>query len=207
MARRLFHTASAARSAAPPYTISITNQSGTKKSYALFGEAPTIVPAASERKVATGIIASVRGVSPGSGQASFILSKQLYVTCGTYDVEFESSDGNKKAVGTGTEVVDQRLIRALGSDGGQLGDLWEVDSKEGSPSFAAPEPQTGGAKGCFAVKTRGDFTTQEAKLGLLPLRFQTLDRFTAHCTSLLPQPPSSQPSISSVLSPQHLAHG
>ena len=153
-----------------PYTISINNKSGSKQSYALFAEAPTLKPNSPERKVTTGIVTSVHGVSSGKGQASFIISKQLYATCGTYDVEFDPTAGandHKSPVGTGTEVIDQREV-VLGfreSNGRETpGSLWEVDASGGSPAFATNNPEPGGELDCFAIKTRGDFTDQEAKL-------------------------------------------
>ena len=154
-----------------PFTISISNKSGSKQSYAIFAEAPTIKPSSSERRVTTGIITSVHGVSNGKGQASFILSKQLYATCGTYDVEFDSTmgDENKSPIGTGTEVVDQREVELsyVQSNGTLVhGSLWEVDASGGSPSFATSNPEPGAEKECFAIKTRGDFTDQEAKLSM-----------------------------------------
>jgi hypothetical protein len=157
-----------------PYTISVNNKSGSKQSYAIFTEAPIIKPSSPERKVTTGIITSVHGVSTGKGQASFILSKQLYATCGTYDVEFDSttSDDNKSPIGTGTEVIDQRPV-SLGfkeSNGkASSGSMWEVDTTGGAPSFATNNPEPGSDFECFAIKTRGDFTDQEAKLSMLPL--------------------------------------
>ncbi|KAI4155697.1 MAG: hypothetical protein LQ340_000830 [Diploschistes diacapsis] len=98
-------------------------------------------------------------MSGPQGQASFVLSKQLYTTCGTYDVEFDIQDngGGKRLVGTGTEVVDQKHV-ALGaksSDGkGIAGSLWEVDTSGGSPSFVGDPADPAAELDSFALKTR-----------------------------------------------------
>ncbi|KAI3532273.1 hypothetical protein CSPX01_13585 [Colletotrichum filicis] len=76
-----------ATAAMAPYTISIRNQSGAESSYAVFSEVPRIKSGVSDMKITTRIMLSVQGVASGSGQASFVMSKQLYATCGTYDVD------------------------------------------------------------------------------------------------------------------------
>ncbi|RFN46282.1 hypothetical protein FIE12Z_9479 [Fusarium flagelliforme] len=96
-----------------PYIISINNQSSSKQSYAIFAATPTIKRNGNSAvSVATRIITSVRGVASPQGQASFMLSKKLFATCGVYDVEADTSPQNqhRKRIGTGIEVVDQRPV-------------------------------------------------------------------------------------------------
>jgi len=152
-----------------PYSISISNESGEKQNYAIFSEAPAIKSSSSmDVKVTTGIIASVRGVSSGHGMGCFTLSKQLYATCGTFDADFggPGGDDSKSPVGTGTEVIDQRpvVLGSLNSHGTLIpGSLLQVETNSGSPSFISKDPELGGELDCFAIRTKGDFTTQEAR--------------------------------------------
>jgi hypothetical protein len=156
-----------------PYSISISNKSGEKQSYAIFAEAPVIKTtsgsaASASIKFATRIITSVRGVSHGHGMASFILSRRLYASCGTYDVDSdEDGDDDKSPVGTGTEVIDQRPVTLgkLNAKGKLVpGTLLEVDSSGGSPSFVQGDPEAAADVDCFAIRARADFTAQEARL-------------------------------------------
>ena len=100
--------------------------------------------------------------------ASFILSKRTYATCGTYDVDSDPVDEGEDSstVGTGTEVIDKRpvLLGFFDSRGRTVnGTMLEVDSSGGSPSFVTSELEPTGDLGCFALRSRADFTPQEAK--------------------------------------------
>lgn len=155
-----------------PYTISIRNQSGSRNSYAVFSEVPNIKSGVPDIKITTRIIMSVHGVAHGSGQASFILSKQLYANCGTYDVDSDKTneDTSVGAVGTGTEVVDLRPVtlgRIDTTQGGKFvpGTSLEIDGLGGSPSFTPTLPDLqDGEVDRFVIRTKGHFTFQEAKL-------------------------------------------
>lgn len=146
-----------------PFTITIQNTSGSKQSYAVFAEPPTVNHSV---KVRTHIIAIARNVPSGSGRANFILSKDIYATCGTSDV---GSDGND----TGTEIIDLRAVQlavlgdraAPGKPGS--GTRLEVDCSDDTPCFSgspyAASAETGHVDdGSFAIRTKDDFTAQKA---------------------------------------------
>ncbi|KAK2605657.1 hypothetical protein N8I77_008481 [Diaporthe amygdali] len=171
-----------------PFTISVANKSGVMQSYAIFSDAPTIrssggSPGTSTRSTIR-IITSVKGVSSGQGMGCFTLSKKLYATCGTYDVDSDPSEGDEERspVGTGTEVIDQRPV-ALGKTdvkGKNIGGtLLEVDSSGGSPAFVnGGDQEAAGEVDCFAIRTRSEFTSQEAKLNKFVLGFSSSLRHT-----------------------------
>ncbi|KAG6367304.1 hypothetical protein INS49_001491 [Diaporthe citri] len=152
----------------PPFTTSVANKSGTVQSYAVFSEAPTIRSSGSSpgiSKISTiRIITSVKGVSSGQGIGYFTLSKKLYAICGTYDV-----DGHEERLpaGTGAEVIDYKLVTSgkIDATGKAIGGtLLEVDSSEGSPAFVKGYEQEPVAEAdCFVIRTRSEFTSQEAK--------------------------------------------
>ncbi|CAJ0548669.1 Ff.00g022820.m01.CDS01 [Fusarium sp. VM40] len=183
-----------------PYTISIRNQSGAQSSYAVFSEIPHIKSGIADVKVTTRIMLSVRGVASGSGQASFVLSKQLYATCGTYDVDWDSTnaDNNVGTVGTGTEVVDIRPVvlgRIDTASGGKLvpGTSLEIDGSGGSPSFTPMLPDVqDGEVGSFAIRTKSHFTFQQAKLNKYVVGFSSSARQTVGpYATFVPAPNSS----------------
>ncbi|KAM0228816.1 hypothetical protein ACHAPO_010453 [Fusarium lateritium] len=189
-----------AAAALSPYTISIRNLSGSQTSYAVFSEIPNIKSGVADVKVTTRIMLSVHGVAPGSGQASFVLSKQLYATCGTYDVDWDSinADSNVGTVGTGTEVVDVRPITLGRIDtaiGGKLvpGTSLEIDGRGGSPSFTPTLPEVqDGEVDKFAIRTRGHFTYQQAKLNKYIVGFSSSPRQTVGpYATFVPAPNSS----------------
>ncbi|KAK0634148.1 hypothetical protein B0T14DRAFT_508470 [Immersiella caudata] len=160
-----------------PYTISIDNRSGIKQSYGLFAAPPTIKHnGASEVQVATRIISSAHAVPSPQGQATFMMSKKVYARCGVYDVEVDTApaDKNRKRVGTGIEVVDQRLV-TLGftDDRGRLvpGTTLVIDSSDGTPAFSQRDTDPAGVEGCFCVRTGQDFTFREAKLNQFVVGF------------------------------------
>ncbi|KAF4453770.1 hypothetical protein F53441_3596 [Fusarium austroafricanum] len=148
-----------------PYTITINNKSQSSSSYGIYAEPPGVTPAVT---TTTRIISRVIGVASGQGQATFILSKQLIATCGIYDISSDVSDPpdpKKKPVGTGTEVVDQRYVD-LGSkelDGTPVpGSFLEIDCSSGTPSFSRASTHSSAGVGAFVVKTKPDFTLQQA---------------------------------------------
>jgi hypothetical protein len=107
-------------------------------------------------------------VASGQGQATFVLSKQLIATCGIYDISSDVSDPpdpKKKPVGTGTEVVDQRYVD-LGSkelNGTPIpGSFLEIDCSSGTPCFSRASTDSSAGVGAFVVKTKPDFTLQQA---------------------------------------------
>ncbi|KAF9775584.1 hypothetical protein IL306_006292 [Fusarium sp. DS 682] len=158
------------------YAISIDNKSGSKRSYGVFAENPTIDRAGSDKppKITARIITSVQQVASDQGQATFILSKTLYATCGIYDIESEpaQTQTGAKHIGTGTEVIDQREVTLGRKEGGKIvpGTLLEIECADGIPAFAKTPPGPGapGGEGCFAIQTKGGFTNQEAKLSRSP---------------------------------------
>jgi len=153
-----------------PYIISVNNQTNSKQSYAIFSAPPTIKRNGDDTAVhiVTRIITSVRGVASPSGLASFMLSKQLYATCGVYDVETDPSPHNhyRKRIGTGIEVVDQRAV-SLGTknkDGSAVnGTTLRIECSGGTPAFTEDILASSGALDCFAVVTGNDFSSKEAK--------------------------------------------
>ncbi|KAK4182073.1 hypothetical protein QBC35DRAFT_550340, partial [Podospora australis] len=101
------------------------------------------------------------------GQATIYLRKIWYATCGMYDVDTESTargvTGNlkAKAAGSGTEVIDQREVELGATDNAGVmihGSSREMECTNGTPCFVKPDHM-----GCFALRTRADFTPQEAK--------------------------------------------
>ncbi len=159
------------------YIISISNRYGSKQSYAIFAEAPLIqannqVLTATTRR----IITSVHYVPSGDGQANIFLPKSWYATCGTYDVDTDSvirqaqaaDKDHLKPVGSGCEVIDQREVE-LGTrteTGVELpGSTLEIECGNGTPCFVQPDAPLArmGAADRFAIRTRTDFTPQEAK--------------------------------------------
>lgn len=157
-----------------PLTVSISNKSGVKQSYAIFAELPQITYSGrSDIPVTRRIITSVHYVANDEGQAIFTLSKNWYATCGIYDVVAQDDeDGSGKKIGSGTEVVDMRrvyLSRTDVSSGGVKvqGTSLEIECANGTPSFAtssAPSSQKIEADvGCFVIRTKNDFSSQEAK--------------------------------------------
>ncbi|KAF4337524.1 hypothetical protein FBEOM_8622 [Fusarium beomiforme] len=148
-----------------PYTITINNKSQSKAAYGIYAEPPAVTPTVT---TTTRVISRVIGVASGHGQATFILSKQLIATCGIYDINSDISDPpdpKKKPVGTGTEVIDQRYVD-LGSkaldDTLIPGSFLEVDCSSGTPSFSKASTDPSATVGLFAVKTKPDFTLQQA---------------------------------------------
>ncbi|KAK4124716.1 hypothetical protein N657DRAFT_679551 [Parathielavia appendiculata] len=155
----------------------ISNKYGGKQSYAIFAEAPQIQ---ANSQVITAItrriITSVHYVPSGDGQANIFLPKSWYATCGTYDVDTDSTarqvqaaDKNHlKPIGSGCEVIDQREVE-LGTrtDAGVEvpGSTLEIECDNGTPCFVKPyTPLTRlGAIDSFAIRTRTDFIPQEAK--------------------------------------------
>lgn len=158
------------------YIISISNKYGRKQSYAIFAETPVIqgnnqlLTAITRR-----IITSVHYVPSGDGQANIFLPKSWYATCGTYDVDTDSTvrqvqaaDKNLKPIGSGTEVIDQREVELGARDtaGVELpGSTLEIECMNGTPCFVKPDPplKRVGSFDRFAIRTRTDFTPQEAK--------------------------------------------
>ncbi|KAK4677502.1 hypothetical protein QC764_404815 [Podospora pseudoanserina] len=178
-----------------PYAISIDNRSDIKRSYALFAEPPTIKHnGGSAIKVVTRIISSARGVASPHGQANFTLSKKLYARCGVYDVEVDPSpdDQNRKRVGSGVEVIDQRLVTLGSTDKhGNIvpGTTLMIDSSSGTPAFTENNPAPSGAVGCFCIQTRGDFSVKEAKLNQFVVGFCSSTRQSiGPYATFVPQP-------------------
>lgn len=160
-----------------PYIVSINNQSDSKQAYAIFAAAPAIKRNGdSAVDVVTRIITSVRGVASPQGQASFMLSKKLFATCGVYDVEADPSPQNqhRKRIGTGIEVVDQRAVD-LGclDEAGRLvrGTTLRIECSDGTPAFTTDEITPSGALGCFSILTGRDFSVKEAKHSELLILF------------------------------------
>ncbi|OBS23316.1 hypothetical protein FPOA_03865 [Fusarium poae] len=148
-----------------PFTITVNNKSQASSSYGIYAEPPGVTPSVT---TTTRIISRVVGVASGQGQATFVLSKQLIATCGIYDISSDVSDPpdpKKRPVGTGTEVVDQRYVD-LGSkelDGTPVaGSYLEVDCSSGTPSFSRASTHPLAGIGAFVVKTKPDFTLQQA---------------------------------------------
>ncbi|KAK1244941.1 hypothetical protein MKX08_004570 [Trichoderma sp. CBMAI-0020] len=161
--------ATLSKSIMAPYIVSINNQSNIKQAYAIFAAAPVIKRnGASTVDVVTRIITSVRGVASPQGQASFMLSKKLFATCGVYDVEADPSpqNQNRKRIGTGIEVVDQRPVD-LGclDERGRLvpGTTLQIECSGGTPAFTKEEITPSGASGCFSILTGRDFSVKEAR--------------------------------------------
>jgi hypothetical protein len=152
-----------------PYIISINNQSSSKQSYAIFAAAPTIKRNGNSAvSVVTRIITSVRGVASPQGQASFMLSKKLFATCGVYDVEADTSPQNqhRKRIGTGIEVVDQRpvVLGCKDERGRPLpGTTLRIECSDGTPAFTTEEIHPSGDFGSFCILTGRDFSVKEAK--------------------------------------------
>lgn len=141
-----------------PFTITVLNSAAGKQSFAVFAEAPVVDQPV---KVRTHIIVTARNVPGKSGRANFILSKDLYATCGTSDV---GADG----VDTGTEVLDQQRVQlavsAEKSASGKsvLGTRLEVDCSDDTPCFSASTESNQVDDGCFAIRTKNDFTSAKA---------------------------------------------
>jgi hypothetical protein len=157
------------RSTMAPYIVSINNQSNSKQAYAIFAAAPSIKRNGdSTVDVVTRIITSVRGVVSPHGQASFMLSKKLFATCGVYDVEADPSPQNqhRKRIGTGIEIVDQRPV-VLGSSDERgrpvPGTTLRIECSDGTPAFTKEEITSSGAPGCFSILTGRDFSIKEAR--------------------------------------------
>lgn len=157
------------RSTMAPYIVSINNQSSCKQAYAIFAAAPVIKRNGdSTVDVVTRIITSVRGVASPQGQASFMLSKKLFATCGVYDVEADLSPQNqhRKRIGTGIEVVDQRpVVLGCSDERGRPipGTTLRIECSDGTPAFTKEEITPSGVPGCFYILTGRDFSVKEAK--------------------------------------------
>ncbi|KAM0478564.1 hypothetical protein ACHAPX_005153 [Trichoderma viride] len=165
-----------------PYIVSINNQSNIKQAYAIFAAAPTIKRNGdSTVDVVTRIITSVRGVASSQGQASFMLSKKLFATCGVYDVEADLSPQNqhRKRIGTGIEVVDQRpVVLGCSDERGRSvpGTTLRIECSDGTPVFTKEEITPSGVTGCFSILTGRDFSVKEARHSeLLILRYAALE--------------------------------
>ncbi len=160
------------------YIITISNKYGSKQSYAIFAEAP-LIQANSQvlTAITRRIITSVHYVPSGDGQANIFLPKSWYATCGTYDVDTDSTlrqvqaaaDKNHlKPIGSGCEVIDQREVE-LGTrtDAGVEvpGSTLEIECDHGTPCFVKPDTPLNrlGTIDGFAIRTRADFISQEAK--------------------------------------------
>ncbi|KAK4230286.1 hypothetical protein QBC38DRAFT_469939 [Podospora fimiseda] len=153
------------------YTFSINNQSGEPASYGIFSEAPTIDPP--PFKVQTRIISAVHAVPSPHGQATIMLPKGYYATCGVYDIDSEPDDPNavQGRATTGTEVIDNRTVQLTSPVNATVksvgSSLW-VDCKTGTPRFSEKpagdlSPAVIANPGCFAVRTSSDFTSTKAK--------------------------------------------
>lgn len=165
-----------------PYIVSINNQSSSKQAYAIFAAVPAIKQNGdSTFDVVTRIITSVRGVASPQGQASFMLSKKLFATCGVYDVEADPSPQNqhRKRIGTGIELVDQRPV-VLGCSDEWNRPVYEttlrIECSDGTPAFTTQETTPSGVPGCFSILTGRYFSVRKARhselliLLLLPYR-------------------------------------
>lgn len=152
-----------------PYIVSINNQSSSKQAYAIFAAAPAIKRNGdSTVDVVTRIITSVRGVASPQGQASFMLSKKLFATCGVYDVEADPSPQNqhRKRIGTGIEVVDQRpVVLGCSDERGKPvpGTTLRIECSDGTPAFTKEEITPSGVLDCFSILTGRDFSVKEAR--------------------------------------------
>ncbi|KAH7013048.1 hypothetical protein EDB80DRAFT_680113 [Ilyonectria destructans] len=68
-------------------------------------------------------------------------------------------------MGTGIEVIDQRpaILGSKKVDGSRVPDtLLEVDISTNTPSFSKPPLEPGGTIGCFAIRTKTNFTSDDA---------------------------------------------
>ncbi|KAA8895549.1 hypothetical protein FN846DRAFT_818166 [Sphaerosporella brunnea] len=141
------------------FSIFINNHSGTKKNYAIFTAAPNITP--SVERTWTSVIAVLRGVVSGSGEATFSMPKQVYAICGT-----SKSDQAAQIL---IEVLDRRPV-SLGvrsSDGTLIpGTALEVEVSDESPGFTTGvPPPPSGDETAFCIQTGHDFTFEAAKDG------------------------------------------
>ncbi|KAA8895544.1 hypothetical protein FN846DRAFT_818155 [Sphaerosporella brunnea] len=141
------------------FSIAINNRSGGKKNYAIFTAAPNVTP--SVDGMWTSIIAVLRGVANGSGDAFFSVPKQVYAICGTRNSDMKAQFIN--------EVLDRRQV-SLGivSSNGKLepGTALEVEVSDGSPTFTTgTQPPPSGDEHAFCVRTRPGFTLEIAKEG------------------------------------------
>lgn len=154
------------------YTFSIDNQSGYAASYAIFAEKPQILTASgSAIDVSTPIITSVHAVPSPQGQATIMLPKHYYATCGIYDIAPEPADGDfggRRAV-SGTEVIDNRMVELgyVTATGVKVpGTSLLVDCSTGTPSFSTAEvqpiSQVTAQPGFFVLRTNSDFTIEAA---------------------------------------------
>lgn len=187
-----------------PYIVSINNQSDSKQAYAIFAAAPAIKRNGdSAVDVVTRIITSVRGVASPQGQASFMLSKKLFATCGVYDVEADPSPQNqhRKRIGTGIEVVDQRAVD-LGclDEAGRLvrGTTLRIECSDGTPAFTTDEITPSGALGCFSILTGRDFSVKEAKHSELLILFSPPPYFSSATGNPTRVPMSPHPILTPV---------
>ena len=177
-----------------PYTISIRNKSSVKQSYAIFAEPPVIKSSSPDEVLVTTYIISVgHGVAPGAGEATFILSKSLYATCGTYDVEFEENSQFDKGHATGTEIIDQRPVILGQQDAGDVlirGTTLQVEVSDGCPIFSKKNPDRTGKLDCFAMITREDFKVSEAKMNKFALGYSSSLRHSVGAYAMWTPSPS-----------------
>ncbi|KAH8724860.1 hypothetical protein GQ44DRAFT_616949 [Phaeosphaeriaceae sp. PMI808] len=142
-------------------TVTITNNSQSQQSYALFTADPKISPLT--KPIHNDIITVFKGVAGTGGQVFFTIpSAKLYAICGTV---------NRDAItdGVQTEIVDKQPI-TLGykKDDKRLvpGTTCNVTIENGTPIFdrqAAVTPS--GKSGSFCINTNDQFTFKEAKEG------------------------------------------
>lgn len=114
-------------------------------------------------KITNRVIAAAWG-SSNKGSVKFTTTRGIYATCGIYDVEVDTTSVTPQ-MGTGIEVIDQRpvILGSKGVDGSRvLGTLLEVETSTGTPSFSKPPLEPGGNIGCFAIRTKTDFTSDDA---------------------------------------------